>query len=455
MCYEHQWGTVCDDLWGSNDAKVACRQLGFSSNGALAYTNAHFGRGTGLILLDNVGCTGGESRLLDCSNAGVGVYSSNCGHDDDAGIRCNGNFLVVILYELVLLYMFIFMDILARGTECRDGSVRLRGGVSAHLGRVEICVEGTWGTVCDTSWDSRDAAVVCKQLGYPSLGAIPYSNARFGYGSGPIWLDYLLCTGNENNLLNCSHRGIGVTTFYCGHDDDVGVQCPAPATTPICCNDGDIRLVGGSVSREGRVEVCYSNQWGTVCDDFFGSSEATVVCRQLGYSTYGATAYSYSRFGGGTGGIFLDNLGCYGYESRLLYCTHPAIGYHNCDHNADAGVRCQGSTTVSREMRICPTTTPAPPQVMSSTPLLTITSTPPPRPTTVPPTPCLTFAIRLINGTNEFEGRVEMCFNNTWGTVCDHEWDEQDAAVVCRQLGFSTIGEHLSSHGRSRYNSCS
>ena len=57
-----------------------------------------------------MGCTGGESRLLDCSNAGVGVYSSNCGHDDDAGIRCKGNFLVVILYELVLLYiMFIFM----------------------------------------------------------------------------------------------------------------------------------------------------------------------------------------------------------------------------------------------------------------------------------------------------------------------------------------------------------
>ena len=61
----------------------------------------------------------------------------------------------------------------------------------------------------------------------------------------------------------------------------------APATTPVCCNDGDIRLVGGSVARQGRVEICYNNQWGTVCDDFFGSPEARVVCRQLGYSTVG------------------------------------------------------------------------------------------------------------------------------------------------------------------------
>ena len=51
-------------------------------------------------------------------------------------------------------------------------------------------------------------------------------NARFGSGSGPIWLDYLYCDGNEHSLLNCSHRGIGGTSRFCTHLDDVGVQCP-------------------------------------------------------------------------------------------------------------------------------------------------------------------------------------------------------------------------------------
>ena len=54
----------------------------------------------------------------------------------------------------------------------------------------------------------------------------------------------------------------------------------------------------------------------------------------------GALAYSYSRFGRGTGGIFLDNMNCRGTESRLIDCRHSGIGVHNCDHTGDAGVRC-------------------------------------------------------------------------------------------------------------------
>ena len=93
---------------------------------------------------------------------------------------------------------------------------------------------------------------------------------------------------------------------------------------------------------EGRIEVYYQNQWGTVCDDFFSLTDANVVCRQLGFGAATA-ALSFSAFGQGTGNIWLDNLGCSGTESCLGNCSHNGWGVHNCAHFEDAGVRCTGT----------------------------------------------------------------------------------------------------------------
>jgi len=57
------------------------------------------------------------------------------------------------------------------------------------------------------------------------------------------------------------------------------------------CADGDIRLANGRNATQGRVEVCYANAWGTVCDDFWSTGDARVVCRQLGFGGQGRTPF--------------------------------------------------------------------------------------------------------------------------------------------------------------------
>ena len=103
---------------------------------------------------------------------------------------------------------------------------------------------------------------------------------------------------------------------------------------------GSLRLTNGNKPTEGRVELWYSNQWYTVCDDSWDDLDAAVVCRQLGYS---GTAYARPRahFGRGSGGILLDDLVCDGDEASLFQCPHNGLHDHNCGHSEDAGVTCE------------------------------------------------------------------------------------------------------------------
>ncbi|XP_039894316.1 deleted in malignant brain tumors 1 protein-like [Simochromis diagramma] len=341
--YNNIWGTVCDNGWDVNDAQVVCRQLNCGT-ALQALPSAYFGAGTGQIWFSYMACSGNENSLTECQHSGFGT--NYCGHQQDAGVFCSG-------------------------------LVRLAGSGSTRCsGRVEIYHSNTWGTVCDDGWDLNDSQVVCRQLNCGTALQAPRS-ARFGAGTGQIWLDNVTCSGNESSLTQCQHSGFGSNS--CGHGQDAGVIC-----------SGTVRVVGsGSTRCSGRVEVYHNNSWGTVCDNGWDGNDAQVVCRELNCGTV-LQAPRSAYFGAGTGQIWLDNMGCSWYESSLIECKHSGFGTNNCEHGQDAGVICSGP-------------------------------------------------VRLVgSGLTRCSGRVEFYYGNTWGTVCDNGWDLNDAEVVCRELNCGT-----------------
>uniref|UniRef100_A0A8C6DQS8 SRCR domain-containing protein n=1 Tax=Moschus moschiferus TaxID=68415 RepID=A0A8C6DQS8_MOSMO len=302
--YQGAWGTVCDDLWDLPEANVVCRQLGCGW-AVVALGEAHFGEGSGKILLDNVQCRGHEEHLDECSH--TGWFAHNCGHGEDAGVVCSGN------------------------PAPFPGRLRLVGGSGRCSGRVEVRHQGAWGTVCDDLWDLNEAEVVCRQLGC-GRAVSALGKAHFGPGAGDIFLDNLQCAGAERHLGQCVHSGW--SEHNCGHHEDAGA---------ICSGDWpELRLVGGSGRCSGRVEVLHQGAWGTVCDDLWDLNEAEVVCRQLGCGR-AVSALGKAHFGPGAGDIFLDNLQCAGVERHLGQCAHSGWSEHNCGHHEDAGVICSAS----------------------------------------------------------------------------------------------------------------
>ncbi|KAI4887562.1 hypothetical protein NFI96_029336, partial [Prochilodus magdalenae] len=145
-----------------------------------------------------------------------------------------------------------------------------------------------------------------------------------------------------------------------------------------------VRLVDGGSRCAGRVEVNRNGQWGTVCGYGWDMTDAGVVCRELGCGE----AQGIPKFGPGSGPILMGYVRCRGSESALNSCRFNSYYGRFCtSHNQDVGVTCSGDKP------------------------------------------------RLTDGPHECSGRLEVPKWNKWYTVCDADFDQQDAEVVCRELG--------------------
>lgn len=127
------------------------------------------------------------------------------------------------------------------------------------------------------------------------------------------------------------------------------------------CNEGKVRLVNGTLDREGRLEVCVNGLWGSVCPYSFSKSAAHVACKQAGYadtmgksittsscihSLIGAIVYTNSIFGSGNGPFVYANMECYGYETYLSDCSKTIFPNFTCYAQDGVGLLCRDSKLV-------------------------------------------------------------------------------------------------------------
>ncbi|KAM8795483.1 LOW QUALITY PROTEIN: scavenger receptor cysteine-rich type 1 protein M130-like [Eudromia elegans] len=252
---------------------------------------------------------------------------------------------------------------------------RLVNGSTSCSGRVEIEVEGTWGTLCDSGWDIPDAHVLCHQLNCGFAESVP-AGGHYGRGTGPVWRDTFHCNGTESHLGQCPVTALGVSP--CSPDNNAGVVCSG--------HSGSLRLVSGGSHCDGRVEMALNGTWRRVLDEQWDLNDASVVCRQL---QCGEAEQAYNPLKPeGTGPVGLRRVQCAGKETRLTLCNTSLPLAVPAGIAEDVGVVCSGSRQV-----------------------------------------------RLVHRAGRCAGRVEIYYKGTWGTVCDDSWDLLDATVVCRQLG--------------------
>ncbi|XP_026212486.1 scavenger receptor cysteine-rich type 1 protein M130-like [Anabas testudineus] len=434
----NQWSSVCEADFDQQDAEVVCRQLGCGPPSVLQ--GGLYGELEAPTWTRVFQCRGHESALLDCRSSDS--TRNTCSPGRAAGLTCS-----------------------------EPESVRLVGGVGRCAGKLELYHEGDWRPASDPFWTLRSAAAACREL---DCGSAVSAGHREESSVRPAWEISSDCVQSGSALKDC------VT----------GPWTPS-STLTITCSDS-VRLVDGTSLCSGRLEVRsdqsnQSNQWSSVCEADFDQQDAEVVCRQLGCGP--PSIFQGGLYGELEAPTWTREFRCRGYESALLDCGSSDSTRNTCSPGRAAGLTCSepirlvgGDSTCAGTLEVkqgdwkpvggiysywtLQSAAEACKQLdcgsAVSTGLRRVTwytsawriisecvqpgsalreclRTKPVSPDHTLEITCSN-SVRLVDGTSLCSGRLEVRSDqsnqsNQWSSVCEADFDQQDAEVVCRQLG--------------------
>ncbi|XP_073322993.1 scavenger receptor cysteine-rich type 1 protein M130-like [Pagrus major] len=422
------WSSVCEADFDQQDAEVVCRELGCGA--PLVLQGALYGEVEAPMWTKEFQCGGHESALRDCRSSGS--TRNTCSPGKAVGLTCSE-------------------------------PVRLVGGDSRCAGTLELKHQGEWRPASDSGWTLKTAAVVCREL---DCGSAVSVREREESSARPVWRIW----------SNCVQYGSALRD-YVRYDS-------SSKRVDLTCSDS-VRLVNGTSLCSGRLEVKsdQSNQWwSSVCEADFDQQDAEVVCRELGCGA--PLVLQGALYGEVEAPMWTKEFQCGGHESALLDCRSSGSTRNTCSPGKAVGLtcsepvrlvggdsRCAGTlelkhqgewrpasdsgwtlktaAVVCRELDCGSAVSVREREESSARPVWWIRSNcvqsgstmrdcgiPADFPFILNLT-CLD-SVRLVNGTSLCSGRLEVKSdqsNQWWSSVCEADFDQQDAEVVCRELG--------------------
>ncbi|XP_047191447.1 scavenger receptor cysteine-rich type 1 protein M130-like [Scophthalmus maximus] len=416
---DESWSSVCEGEFDQQVAEVVCRELDCGAPSVLQ--GALYGEVEAPVWSREFQCEGNESHLLEC-------HRSTCSSGRALGLTCSDH-----------------------------DDVRLVGGASHCSGELQVKHDGVWRGLDSINWNVKTPNIICLHLDCGSS----VSPRMTKYSSlCPVWRIDSSCVQSTDQLRECLTTG---STW-------------SPYSWFITCSES-VRL-NGTNRCSGRLEVKSDESWSSVCEGEFDQQVAEVVCRELDCGA--PSVLQGALYGEVEAPVWSREFQCEGNESHLLECHRStcssgrALGLTCSDHDdvrlVGGASHCSGDLEMNHQREWRPVAVWGGWNQMLADKVCThldcgsvvstnVTNDSPGRSEWMIHYNCVQSksalrecvmltdddetnkGIRVIcsesvrlNGTNRCSGRLEVKSDESWSSVCEGEFDQQVAEVVCREL---------------------